>query len=407
MNTNSPATEKRVPLLARKQCPAPDSRGACPAIPSSRRKRVPLLARKQCQRPSLGTRPSSLQSPASSLRTRSAFTLTELLIVIVIIGMLAGISLGALYSARQTGRVQRTKATIAKLDRIIQAKYTDFLSRRLPIRNRRVPPDAMDELRVRVLHEIMRLEMPDRLTDITYPRSNTPIQSTDIDATFNVDAGCRAGVGSAGNSEVTITEYNIGRTALARRYFRQAVASSDFLYGPDPNYAPAECLYLIVAADPEAREQFQPTEIGDADEDGFFEFHDGWGNPIMFIRWAPGFPSEMQTGDAQRDHDPTDPRRIGEMIEQSNGNWERPTNTTMFRLVPLIYSAGPDGEYGINLSGDWIFQYEAGNGDREPIDRVWIHTDSNGFMIGEPVPTPEGELNTHYDNITNHSLGMN
>ena len=54
---------------------------------------------------------------------------------------------------------------------------------------------------------------------------------------------------------------------------------------------------MFVTSDPEAREQFNESEIGDVDEDGCPEFIDGWGRPIMFLRWAPGFRSDLQMGD--------------------------------------------------------------------------------------------------------------
>ncbi len=357
------------------------------------RRRVPLLARKQCRD---GRLPSSWFHAS-----RPAFTLTELLVVITIIGMLAGMTLGALFSARETARVAKTQATIAKLDVIVQAKYAELLSRRLPITNRRIPPDAMAELKLRIAREIIRMEMPDRLTDITYPRKGTDVVATDIDAPLVVEASYV--VGNDRLTKMSVSE-TIRRTALANRFFRQAIDNTSFLTGPDPNYAPAECLYLFVAADPEAREQFQPNEIGDADGDGMFEFHDAWDRPIMFLRWAPGFISEMQSGDPVKDHDPLDQRRVGDIIKDNSGKYYRPSDEKAFRLVPLIYSAGPDGKYGINIAGTWVFEYVADH----PISRLYDHTSVDGLKIGEPIKNPtHEEYNTHHDNITNHSLGMN
>ncbi len=368
--------------------------------------------------------PSSLQPPAFSLSSRRAFSLTELLVVIAIIGMLAGISLGALYSARETGRKAKTRATITKLDMIIQAKYAEFFSRRMPIQNRRIYPDAMAELKFRVLQEIMRMEMPDRARDIVFPRWD--MSTTDIADAVPGDilAQVKPLASYAANSRsdqyfidiqgrfspMKPSFANVSgfqRTALGKRYFRKVVGT-DFL--TSTKFDSAECLYMIINADPEAREQFQPGEIGDADEDGFFEFHDGWDRPIMFIRWAPGFAgeSDLMSGDGAQDLDPMNPRRIGDLYVDS-GKWTRPGNDMTFRLVPLIYSGGPDKKYGINQKPNWIVQYGSHDSGYpyESVNKVW-DTTGGGGDIGLPVTdAAHDEYDAYHDNITNHSLGMN
>jgi prepilin-type N-terminal cleavage/methylation domain-containing protein len=314
-------------------------------------------------------------------RGRRGFTLVELLTVITIIGMLAGLSLGALYSARESARVAKTRATIAKLDMIVQARYDEFQSRRVPIKTPRIPPKAMAELRLQILRELIRMEMPDRLTDITYPRTATPVGPSDIDATVTVSVDFKHPVSGA---TLTYSEA-IGRTALAKSYFRKIINNDQFLNGPEPNFAPAECLYMFVTSDPEAREQFNESEIGDVDEDGCPEFIDGWGRPIMFLRWAPGFRSDLQTGDVENDHDPFDSRRI---------------DTAAFRFVPLIYSGGADKKFGIeteNEADPWVFQF--GFKDTS-VGRVYNHPAA--IVIGKADGT-----DTHYDNIHNHQLETN
>ena len=46
---------------------------------------------------------------------------------------------------------------------------------------------------------------------------------------------------------------------------------------------------IVSMGSPEAMEQFSQSEIGDTDHNGYPEFLDGWGKPIFFLRWAPGF----------------------------------------------------------------------------------------------------------------------
>lgn len=356
---------------------------------------------------------------------RHAFTLTELLVVIVIIGMLASISLAALYSARGSAREASTKATIAKLDTIIQARYAEFFSRKMPItrnlkipagmielqRVRWVPRDTLEELKIRTLREIIRMEMPDRIRDVTWPRSSAStdplvVIPTDMEAEVRLIApftfgdrtsqywvNIHANVWSA-NPPTTPPNWpgGITRTALAKRYFRKALGSSW-----SAEYDSAECLYMTVASDPEDREQFHENEIGDFDGDGFPEFHDGWGHPIMFLRWAPGFQSDMQTRDAN-DPDPTNPGRLGDLVRVS-GKYTRMANGVSFHLFPLIYSAGADGRFGVNQKSNWTVEFSRG----DSINEVW----TQGADIGEPVPVGHEEYGCHLDNITNHELGMN
>ena len=107
-------------------------------------------------------------------------------------------------------------------------------------------------------------------------------------------------------------------------------------HGGFPHVANAELLYLVVTnADPEARATFSEREIADVDGNGLYEFVDGWGKPICWMRWAPGLESSdrqpleadmvaklaadeyLDSGDA----DPFDPMNVG--VLGSDGNVER------------------------------------------------------------------------------------
>jgi hypothetical protein len=119
----------------------------------------------------------------------------------------------------------------------------------------------------------------------------------------------------------------------------------------------AECLYLVITlatGDGEARSLFGESTIGDTDGDGAPEFLDGWGHPISFLRWAPGFDSLIQVNAntlegppkdntvwlnaARQDHDQFDVFRVDEPA---------------FRLVPLIFSAGRDEELGVRTAEEY------------------------------------------------------
>lgn len=282
---------------------------------------------------------------------RAAFTMVELLVVIVIIGIMAGMVLGALNAARNTAREAATKATIAKLNAIIMQKYESYMTRRVTIPtpagltavqleqwNR---PSNVARRRLDAIRDLMRMEMPDAARDIDDPPY--PFAS----------GAC------------------VQEPALHALYAAHPID----LNSTCPS---AQCLYMIVSmSTPEAMEQFSSSEIGtvtDTSGNTRQVFIDAWGRPIMFFRSAPGFRSPIQTGDPTNDHDPFDSRNI---------------EPSAFHLIPLIYSAGADGLYGLDRVGTYVW-----SGDPYATD-----------AMGRGLPCSEdGKDNTHHDNITNHLI---
>lgn len=272
----------------------------------------------------------------------AAFTLVELLVTVTVIAILAGIVMGALRIGRREAREARTVATIAKLDRIIMQKYESYQTRRVPVRiPPRTPPQQAAQIRLQALRDLMRMEMPERWNDVT-------------------------------SDPVNFAWGSIPRPAVSHAYLAMYQSASGGAVGQNSH---AECLYLIVmTGSSSAREEFSETEIGDTDGDGLLEFLDGWGNPIYFLRWAPGYTSEssIQTGDPINDHDPLDVRNV---------------DPPAYRLVPLIYSAGNDKKFDINTGQDVRF-----NGD--PYANP---------SVGAPLDE-HGDGRNDYDNITNHAI---
>jgi hypothetical protein len=111
------------------------------------------------------------------------------------------------------------------------------------------------------------------------------------------------------------------------------------------------------------------------------EILDGWGKPIAFLRWAPGFihpHSTLQKTDAADPLDPTGARGV-------------PPNT--YALYPFVFSAGADAAYDIAVeksSGN--LQYSATTPKNNPF------TTDGGQLMGSPVTSTTG----WQDNIHNH-----
>ncbi len=71
---------------------------------------------------------------------RRGFTLVELLIAIVIIGILASIILFALASVTKSAKRDKTLSTISKLNSLVMAKYESYRTRRVQIQSFSVEP---------------------------------------------------------------------------------------------------------------------------------------------------------------------------------------------------------------------------------------------------------------------------
>ncbi|MFH1266445.1 MAG: type II secretion system protein, partial [Planctomycetota bacterium] len=378
---------------------------------------------------------------------RGGFTLVELLVTVTIIAILATLVFGAVQVARDQARETKTKALIAKIHRAVMDRHESYRTRRVPVRTAGVPPyfssppwpslppplAARAIVRLQTLREIMRLEMPDRWADLA-PDPAVVGPNPQVAA---VDP-------MSGNEILDVNgspSYRFPVPALAQAYRRrydQAVArmksSTTYPDDPSPNpavgswqerrnrYSSAECLYMIVTmgGGADVRDQFQDSEIGDADGDFLPEFHDGWGNPILFLRWAPAVTeSDVQATAyvssyadlaellalmlpvALADHDPFDSRNVQEYA---------------YRLVPFVYSAGPDGIYDINFEPDYRCRYEDPASQLRGLGDPFFYMDGGSrkendagipvdSLVNESVTAPDAGNNgslDHYDNIHNH-----
>jgi prepilin-type N-terminal cleavage/methylation domain-containing protein len=335
---------------------------------------------------------------------KRAFTVVELLCCMAIVAILATMGLWAMHSASHAVKRDRTVATIAKIDTYISDIYNSYETRRLPCdltspAFSSVPPsNANSEIAGRKLdamRDLMRMEMPDCWNDV-------------VDAPLVF-------LWSNGNS--WIANKPVITLRIQHRYL---LAKNSLLvkYGESETnktlaqYASAKLLYMVVMShNPEAAEYFRSDEIARPTEDRLPVFIDGWGNPIKWLRWAPGFDQstiqptvipinnqDSRQKAASEFPDPMNPRKA---VRQ--GTLTAPYTTELgWKLIPLIYSAGPDGIYDISV-GEYTHHY-GGN----PYQLFYT---ANHFSLGSPTDsnntsvTSSGLANgslDHYDNITSH-----
>ncbi len=347
---------------------------------------------------------------------RRSFTLTELLVVIMVISVLASSLLFAMFNAVQQAKESRTKAQITKLHELLMARWDTYRTRSVRLNldaKARRDGRTVATARLMAIRDLMRMELPDRKTDVL----DGPVT---ILLNYSYDMNTSAGLQ---NFSGTVNS-SIVRPASSREYLRRANANPSW----SVEYQGAECLYMIVSSMQDisgnAMDFVHEGEVGDKDEDGMFEIWDAWGNPIEFLRWAPGFfaspgpdgnwggagtdddsnsttddisealwagsddmltVSDLQKRDPVNSPDPFDPLRI-----YAGG----------FALYPLIFSAGPDGLYDINIGGG--LRYSALTPPNNP-----YHVDAapNSFPAGTPMDANGDAELSFMDNIVNHALG--
>ncbi|PHS03163.1 MAG: hypothetical protein COA78_18885 [Blastopirellula sp.] len=319
--------------------------------------------------------------------SRAAFTLVELLAVIVIIGILSSIMLTALASAAETAREARTRSQILRIHELLSTRWESYRTRRVeaadPVKFTTVRGRMGN--RVDKIRELMRMEVPstrDDLFDDKKVLSATP--------------------------------------ALHRRYKRMIVK---FTGGVGPNLDAqwndvvnndkwtkyndsAECLYLILASiqdgDANGLEFLRDNEIGDLDGDGVPEVLDGWGRPLYFARWPVGYTEASSVLNDEYAPDPFDPLGVRNGLAKTGDKYNH------FAIFPLIMSAG--GDQQINR----VFDFENGTdyANTSPA-RNNPYIEGNHPDVDDPVLQPlkvrvGGIWDTreagHFDNISNHQL---
>jgi hypothetical protein len=394
---------------------------------------------------------------------RSAVTLIELLVVVGLIGFMAGMVMFALRGAQDDARVARTRGTITKLNEVVLQQWEEYRYRAVDMRMEsiriqgfpdtpvtRVPPRVQAHLRTLALRDTMRMEMPDRVSDLLFapthysmpdPRSGGNVVFYLRQRAYPHKFGLiyRALQGAIANSTWS---GQFGLLPLPARGLEEP--ETDLTVQPRALFAgnlanweaavqPSELLYLIVAnstyGGTSALENFRPSEIGDPDGDGLLEFIDAWGNAIQWIRWPAGYPSDLNR---YANTDALDPLRTD--WRYSDPLW--PEANKPQTIVPLVVSPGVDGQHGVTFGfGDpanpipivyarmrhpvqtsrfyidpfFTWDYRSGLPNGPSSEQPFDDTVREGYRSNQlgsiPRILPDGSSNEFAaDNITNHDI---
>lgn len=236
---------------------------------------------------------------------RTAFTLTELLVVIATVILLMSLVLAGVSAARSSQRKNQTRVTISKINDILMNQWRTYPSQfGAPV----------------VVRRRITGDLPPNWNDVYYmSATNTSFPSTRAQRTY-VSAWQAALANARANGLPD---------------GRSVVDADDFLSKCSEKFADDECIFLAVmhggfAGCLDCAGLRYGKDFLDTDDDGWNEFVDAWGNPLSFILWPVG----LQKPDGTNFFNATSS-----------------TDTLTFGMRPFVFSAGPDGKYGIEMGG--------------------------------------------------------
>ena len=113
--------------------------------------------------------------------SKTAFTLVEVLVVIVILSIMGAMVTTAVSGVTTTAKRSRTKTIISIIDSVLAERYANLKYRQLPVEipDLFIPSGNANEVgfevlaseaarvRLMMIRDLQRMEIPDRLSDIT------------------------------------------------------------------------------------------------------------------------------------------------------------------------------------------------------------------------------------------------
>jgi prepilin-type N-terminal cleavage/methylation domain-containing protein len=287
------------------------------------------------------------------VRSRVAFTLVEMLVVIAVIGILAALTAAGVYKVIGVQRSSNTKSTMASVYRVLQEHWQAVIADARKETGLEIPFQQIDTLfgpaganidRNRIIWIKMRL------------MEAFPISYLDVQRPFPYDYNI---------IPATLRKYNDGykKTLGARVKDNKGGATES-----------AACLLMALSV---ARngvalniDNLGTSNVTDTDNDGMQEIVDAWGSPLAFFRFPTDNPLLQNAAPAAGNKkspsffnaDPLDPTgALFTILQNGNAtqkaNYESrvhklrsPVTQGAGYILPTIVSAGPDGVLGLDTS---------------------------------------------------------
>lgn len=330
-----------------------------------------------------------MHRPASE--PRAGFSLIELLVVITILGILAGLSYAVLSTAGAKARVNATKTTIDQINEVLQERYRKFnqdLTKQESERRREsawgnILGDATaassgaltvislynsggNSPGTLTLDAAKALVRQDRYRGL-FPQAGADLGGFDRNVSTAADNSPLYGNGTNGRLTSYVTKHG--------------AALSDFTTSPEAESS--ELLYFIIVegADGVASDilnNIPPKHVGDSDGDGLPEFLDDWGHPLRFYNAPTSMYADTSVatalfpGFSQSGKDPLDNgAAIGSFSNANDVDYftgpynlnfsagavtglpfESAYHQRGVNFTPLIVSMGPDEDLGLYEPND-------------------------------------------------------